>query len=177
MKTKAREFALKHHGEQKYGEHPYVVHLDAVAELVQQYGEPAVVIAYLHDVVEDTDVRLRDIEKEFGRLIADCVAVLTDEPGEDRKERKAKTYAKMARVCGETEIALLVKAADRLANMRACVADKKERLLRVYEVEYLVFKEAVYRPGICDEIWAELAELNTVKPLHASGVGRPGGVE
>ncbi|MCI5125110.1 MAG: HD domain-containing protein [Candidatus Electrothrix sp. AR5] len=158
MKAKALEFARKHHGEQKYGEHPYIVHLDAVAELVQQYGESAVVIAYLHDVVEDTSVTLPDIEKEFGRLIADCVAVLTDEPGEDRKERKAKTYAKMARVCGETEIALLVKAADRLANMRACVADKKERLLKVYKAEYPIFKEAVYRPGMCEEIWVELAE-------------------
>ncbi|MCW5201811.1 HD domain-containing protein [Desulfobulbus sp. US4] len=159
MITKAREFALKHHGEQKYGEHPYVVHLDAVAELVQQYGETAVVIAYLHDVVEDTDASLHDIKKEFGGLIADCVAVLTDEPGGDRKERKGKTYSKMARVCGETEIALLVKAADRLANMRACVADKKERLLKVYKAEYPVFKEAVYRPGMCEEIWVELTGL------------------
>jgi (p)ppGpp synthase/HD superfamily hydrolase len=85
MKIKARKFALKHHGEQKYGEHPYIVHLDAVANLVQQYGEAAVVIAYLHDVVEDTNVSIREIEKEFGALVADCVAVLTDEPGEDRK--------------------------------------------------------------------------------------------
>jgi len=177
MKTKAREFALKHHGEQKYGEHPYLVHLDAVAELVQQYGEPAVVIAYLHDVIEDTEVSFRDVKKEFGSFVADCVAVLTDEPGEDRKERKGKTYSKMARVCGETEIALLVKAADRLANMRACVADKKERLLRVYEAEYPVFKKAVFRPGICDEIWAELAELNTVKPLYTGDTRMQGDVE
>ena len=178
MKTKAREFALKHHGEQKYGEHPYVVHLDAVAELVQQYGESAVVIAYLHDVVEDTSITLPHIEKEFGKLIADCVAVLTDGPGKDRKERKTRTYAKMARVCGETEIALLVKAADRLANMRACIADKKERLLKVYKTEYRVFKEAAYRSGRCEEIWAELAELNTVKLLSTSDAGiQRGGVE
>lgn len=177
MKIKAREFALKHHSEQKYGEHPYVVHLDAVANLVQQYGETAVVIAYLHDVVEDTNINIREIEKEFGALVADCVAVLTDEPGKDRKERKEKTYSKMALVCGETEIALLVKAADRLANMRACVAENKERLLALYKEEYPVFKKTVFRPGICDEIWAKLAELNTVKPLHASGVGIPGGVE
>ncbi|MCI5143160.1 MAG: bifunctional (p)ppGpp synthetase/guanosine-3',5'-bis(diphosphate) 3'-pyrophosphohydrolase, partial [Candidatus Electrothrix sp. ATG1] len=84
MKTKARKFALKHHGEQKYGKHPYKVHLDAVAELVQKYGETAIIIAYLHDVVEDTEVNLDDIKKEFGELIADCVAVLTDEPGKDR---------------------------------------------------------------------------------------------
>lgn len=159
LKTKAREFALKHHGEQKYGEHPYIVHLDAVAELVQGYGETAAVIAYLHDVVEDTDVTLSEISKKFGALIADCVAVLTDEPGKDRKERKERTYRKMAQVAGKTEIALVVKSADRLANMRACLADGKERLLAVYKEEHPAFEKAVYRPGLCDEIWVELTEL------------------
>ncbi|CAK8718709.1 MAG: bifunctional (p)ppGpp synthetase/guanosine-3',5'-bis(diphosphate) 3'-pyrophosphohydrolase [Candidatus Electrothrix sp. AX5] len=176
MITKAREFACKYHGEQKYGEYPYVVHLDAVAEIVQQYGETAVVIAYLHDVVEDTEISFRDVKKEFGSFVADCVAVLTDESGKDRKERKEKTYSKMALICGKTEIALLVKAADRLANMRACLANKKERLLKIYKAEYPVFKEAVCRPGRCEEIWAELAELNTVQSLHASDAGMQGQV-
>lgn len=159
-RDRARNFALAYHGEQKYGRHPYAAHLDAVAEIVQAYGETAVIIAYLHDTVEDTEAELHDIERAFGKHIADCVAVLTDRPGEDRKERKVKTYAEMARVSGETEIALLVKAADRLANMRACVADNRERLLNLYKAEYPVFRKAVFRPGICDEIWAELTELN-----------------
>ncbi|MCI5119774.1 MAG: bifunctional (p)ppGpp synthetase/guanosine-3',5'-bis(diphosphate) 3'-pyrophosphohydrolase [Candidatus Electrothrix sp. AUS4] len=159
MKNKARKFAFQHHGEQKYGEHPYIVHLDAVAALVQVYGETAVVIAYLHDVVEDTDVTLSEVSKGFGLLVADCVAVLTDEPGKDRHERKEQTYRKMAKVVGEREIALVVKAADRLANMRACLADKKEDLLAVYRKEFPVFQQAVYRPGLCEEIWSALAEL------------------
>ncbi|XCN73227.1 MAG: HD domain-containing protein [Candidatus Electrothrix aestuarii] len=159
MKDKARVFALQHHGEQKYGTQPYIVHLDAVAELVQVYGETAVVIAYLHDVVEDTDVSLSEIAKEFGLLVADCVAVLTDEPGKNRKECKKRTYRKMAQVAGEKKIALVVKAADRLANMRACLIDKKEDLLAVYKEEFPAFQQAVYRPGLCDEIWVALAEL------------------
>ena len=40
-----------------------------------------------------------------------------------------------------------------------CIADRKERLLTVYKEEHPVFKKAVYRPGICDEIWVELTEL------------------
>ncbi|WP_339136934.1 MAG: HD domain-containing protein [Candidatus Electrothrix sp. GW3-4] len=159
MRSKARAFALQHHGEQRYGEHPYVVHLDAVAELVQQYGETAVVIAYLHDVIEDTDVSIRELEEVFGPLVADCVTVLTDEPGKDRQERKEKTYRKMAQINGATEIALVVKAADRLANMRACLTGRKERLLAVYKDEHPVFTKAVFRPGLCDEIWSEFAEL------------------
>lgn len=159
-RSKARSFALQHHGKQQYGSRPYIVHLDAVAELVRQYGETAVVLAYLHDVVEDTDASLQDVEKTFGRLIADGVAVLTDEPGKNRQERKKKTYRKMAQVSGKTEIALVVKAADRLANMRACVADKKEKLLAVYRQEYPIFVQAVYRPRSCDKIWIQLVVVN-----------------
>ena len=67
MKNKARIFAIAAHGGQKYGNYPYSVHLDAVAKIADEYGEKAAVIAYLHDVVEDTFVSINDIEKEFGK--------------------------------------------------------------------------------------------------------------
>ena len=97
----ARDFAIDAHGEQKYGARPYHVHLDAVAELASAYGETAQVVAYLHDVVEDTPVALSAIEGRFGKFVAGCVAILTDEPGETREERKRKTYLKMAKVSGD----------------------------------------------------------------------------
>ena len=172
MEREARLFALKHHSEQKYGEHPYVVHLDVVAELVRQYGETAVIIAYLHDVVEDTSASLDDIEIVFGGLVADAVAILTDEPGKDRQERKEKTYRKMAQVCGKTEIALLVKAADRLANMRACIVDNKEGLLAIYQKEHPFFQKAAFRPGLCDEIWDQLNVLISKEPRPFYGTDR-----
>jgi (p)ppGpp synthase/HD superfamily hydrolase len=159
MPEDARKFALAAHGEQKYGNQPYSVHLDAVANLARPFGETAEVIAYLHDVVEDTDVTVKQIEQEFTALIADAVAVLTDEPGKNRRERKSKTYAKMSKVTGEVEIALVVKAADRLANMRACVADKNKALLALYRSEYPVFRKSVFRAETCDEIWSELDAL------------------
>ena len=140
MMEEAREFAVRRHGDQKYGDHPYSVHLDAVARISKDYGDTAGTIAYLHDVVEDTDVTVSEIELKFGKLVADCVAILTDEPGKNRKERKSKTYAKMAAVSGETQIALIVKAADRLANMRSCVAANHQRLLSVYKKEHSVFR-------------------------------------
>lgn len=156
MKDEARAFAIKAHGVQKYGVHPYSVHLAAVAEIAQPFGAIAETIAYLHDVVEDTDVTVKEIENTFGKFVADCVAILTDEPGLNRQERKAKTYAKMAKVTGEAEIALVVKAADRLANMRASVADHNDRLQTIYKTEYPVFKRSVFRADRCDKIWAEL---------------------
>lgn len=156
MTSKAREFAIKAHGEQKYGEFPYSVHLDEVATIAKPYGESAEIVAYLHDVIEDTSVTKNEIESIFGSLVARCVQILSDEPGDTRKIRKAATYKKMAEVGGEENLALLVKAADRLANMRACIRIKDEGFLDLYKSENTVFKKAAYRDNLCDEIWMEI---------------------
>jgi (p)ppGpp synthase/HD superfamily hydrolase len=159
MKNKAREFAILNHGKQAYGAHPYSFHLDSVAKIAEPYGDTAVVISYLHDVVEDTNVSLSIIEKEFGKFVSDCVYILTDEDGEDRVERKSKTYAKMAKITGDLELALVVKACDRLANIRACIADNNYEKLAIYKAEYPICKSSVFRAGICDDIWIELERI------------------
>lgn len=159
LHERARAFAVAAHGTQTYGEHPYVFHLDAVAALASSYGDEAVVVAYLHDVVEDTAVRLDEVASIFGSAVARCVALLTDEPGANRKERKARTYARLAQVQGPDELALIVKAADRLANVRACVEDHNDRLWRVYRDEHAAFRSAAYRPGQCEPLWAALDAL------------------
>lgn len=157
--TSARAFAVAAHGAQQYGKHPYSYHLDAVAALVEPYGDEAVAVAYLHDTVEDTAVTLAEIEQRFGPHVAACVALLTDEPGTSRKERKAKTYAKLAAAQEALELALLVKAADRLANVRACLADRRLDLLQIYRSEQAAFRTAAWRPHLCQPLWAELDAL------------------
>jgi len=159
MQQQARAFAIAAHADQKYGDRPYSFHLDAVAKLAAPYGEEAVVIAYLHDTAEDTQTTIAEIEGKFGPRVAACVSLLTDEPGANRKERKAKTYAKLAGVEGANEIALLVKAADRLANVRACVQDRKKSLWQLYQSEQSAFKSSAYRSGQCEPLWAELESL------------------
>lgn len=162
MLEEARSFALSAHGDQRYGSRPYVVHLDAVADLLSPYGTEAQVVAYLHDVVEDTHITENDVRARFGALIADCVALLTDAPGNTRAERKAATYGRLAAVRGAGELALVVKAADRLANVRACVFDDGQRGRRLWEVyrhEHPAFRQAAYRPGLCEPLWAELDTL------------------
>lgn len=157
--TSARAFAVAAHGAQQYGSHPYSYHLDAVAALVEPYGDEAVAVAYLHDTVEDTAASLAEIEQRFGPHVAACVALLTDEPGASRKERKAKTYAKLAAAQEALELALLVKAADRLANVRACLADHRLDLLQIYRSEQAAFRTAAWRPHLCQPLWAELDAL------------------
>ena len=157
--THARSFAIAAHGDQKYGDHPYSFHLDAVAELLAAFGEQAQIVGYLHDVVEDTDVPIQTVRQEFGDRVADCVALVTDETGANRKERKARTNAKLAAVSGEKELALIVKTADRLANLRMSALGGAESKLDMYRREHPAFREAVYRPGLCDELWREMSRI------------------
>lgn len=159
MLDEARAFAVTAHHTQRYGDRPYSYHLDQVAALLLPFGNTAQVIGYLHDVVEDTDIKLADVELQFGDFVAQCVGLLTDPLGNSRAERKAKTYKKLSQVVGPTELALIVKTADRLANVRACIADGNQRLLSVYRAEHSDFRNAAYRQNLCDNFWQELDRL------------------
>ncbi len=159
MLKKAREFAINAHQNQKYGHLPYLVHLEAVVTILNNYGETAQIIGYLHDVVEDTDISCKDIKNIFGDIVADCVNVLTDESGRNRKERKKKTYKKMSHISHKLKLALIVKAADRLANVQACISGSNNELLNMYKLEHTEFATAVYRQGLCDDIWHMLDKL------------------
>jgi (p)ppGpp synthase/HD superfamily hydrolase len=154
--TDAREFALKAHGDQKYGEHPYIFHLDAVVNILDRYAPDVRIIGYLHDVLEDTKKTEDDIKKEFGEFIAKCVYFVTDESGHNRQIRKIKTYKKLKFIPAEYEKALIVKAADRLTNIESCIIEGRISLLKMYMKESYAFKDAVYRKGLCDDIWQSI---------------------
>ena len=159
MLEEARSFALKAHGDQPYGDRPYSFHLEMVVGNLAPYGEQAQVIGYLHDVVEDTKARREQIESQFGPFVAECVALVTDGPGKSREEIKSKTNEKLSCVTGPTQLALVVKAADRLANVKACVLDQNRLKWEVYRKEQSAFRQAAHREGLCDPLWAELEKL------------------
>ncbi|WP_300455757.1 HD domain-containing protein [Accumulibacter sp.] len=167
----ARSFALAAHGDQMYGARPYSFHLDAVVRLLSPYGIEAQIVGYLHDVVEDTEITVSDIRDHFGQRIAECVDLLTDSPANSRAERKQQTHARLAAVAGPTELALVVKAADRLANVRTCVIDDRRGLHNVYRSEHPAFKRAVYRAGLCEPLWIELDTLLEVSVASQSSTG------
>lgn len=153
---RARAFAVAAHGDQMYGDQPYSVHLDAVAAILLPFGEVAQVVGYLHDVIEDTDVSAERLRAEFGERVAKLVSFVTDEPGANRRERKARCNAKLAAVSTEDVLALVVKAADRLANLRASAAGGADSKLGMYRREHADFRQAAYRPGLCDDLWREI---------------------
>ena len=146
----ARTLALKAHEGQKYGNLPYTVHLGRVVALVRGYGKVAEDIAWLHDAVEDTALTLEAVEEVCGPVVARCVDLLTDPPGANRRERKAKAYARLAAV-DVTNVdeawALLVKAADRLTNVESATQNRLVSLLGMYRSEHEAFRAAVLRPG------------------------------
>ena len=85
-----------------------------------------------------------------------AVSLLSDEPGKNRKQRKERTYKKLATVTADLELVLIVKVADRLANVRTCIDFDKKKLLKMYRDEQSVFRTSAYRPALCDELWSEL---------------------
>lgn len=120
--TKAREFAQAAHRKKdhrrKYSGEPYEVHLIAVAALVASVtqDEPTIAAAYLHDVVEDTDVTLDEVEAAFGPDVAELVENLTDisRPTDgNRAQRKALDREHLARARPEAKT---VKLADIIHN-------------------------------------------------------------
>lgn len=83
LERRAERFATIKHGDQKYGEKPYVYHLKAVVGMVKtrMKGDPMlstyIAVAWLHDVLEDTPTTFEELEREFGLAIAYSVLKLT----------------------------------------------------------------------------------------------------
>jgi len=158
----ARDWAIEKHGLQRYGNSedspPYAYHLGAVAAIAAPYGELAETVAWLHDVIEDTPTTEEDVAAEFGDQMARFVKFLTDEKVKDKAEKVRRRNEKLAALSGVDTVALVVKAADRLANLRESIkpGEKSEKMIVKYGGEHLGLRAAAYRPGLCDPIWSEL---------------------
>ena len=138
----ARDFAIRAHGDQKYGSEPYVAHLDAVVAVLNEFGysgDEYVCSGYLHDCIEDTYILREDISKNFNDEIADIVFAVTDEEGKNRHERHVKTYPKIAANAKAT----IVKLADRIANVRHSIDTNNK--VDMYKKEHAGFKQALYK--------------------------------
>jgi (p)ppGpp synthase/HD superfamily hydrolase len=79
VESRARAFALSAHGEQRYGTHPYVVHLSAVRATLAEFGHAGelLVAAWLHDTLEDTTATRVEMRAEFGAEVEALVWAVT----------------------------------------------------------------------------------------------------
>src|ERR1051325_3694036 len=160
MKEKAKQFALRAHHGQKYGEHDYSYHLEQVVNIAEktELSERVVAACWLHDTMEDCGTTFDQVENEFGKEVADMVLCVTDEPGKNRKERKLKTYPKIA----ANENALCVKLCDRIANLSQTISDRNTGLVQMYLEEHPDFRAHLFsanHSGKTLALWASLDSL------------------
>lgn len=154
---KAIKISKTVHQHQKYGQVPYFHHILDVVRLTQQHcpyfidRHKAKICAYLHDTVEDSDTTLDNLSKNgFPQDIIDAIYILTDEDGLNRKERKLKTYEKIKN--SNNLLGIFVKMCDRIANTEYSIKSNNKAKLSMYQKEYKLFKEALYRKEL-DFLW------------------------
>ena len=126
----AHNFAVKAHGEQRYGAHRYSYHLNAVHHIACQAGlgaTPVAVAAYLHDTIEDTATTQADLSHAFGSFVAEMVWAVTG-VGDTRAQRLASACGKILEF-GESAVNL--KLCDRIANVEES-ARTSPRLFAMY---------------------------------------------
>jgi len=121
---KAVEFAVKYHGiQQRASGVPYYSHPLEVAEIIAEMrlDTDSIVTAILHDTIEDTDLTLEEIDKDFGKDVAklvDGVTKLTKIKFHEDNVRQAENFRKLLITLSDDIRVLLIKLADRLHNMR-----------------------------------------------------------
>ena len=149
----------------KSGE-PYVIHPICVAKIVNQeigLGAKSIAAALLHDVVEDTDYTLNDIDREFGPKIASLIDGLTKISGTYNKETstsmQAENFRKMLMTLSDDLRVILIKIADRLHNMRTLDSMPEHKKMKVAGETIFLYAPLAQRLGLY-AIKSELEDLS-----------------
>jgi guanosine-3',5'-bis(diphosphate) 3'-pyrophosphohydrolase len=156
--------AMEAHKEmrRKSGE-PYIFHPIAVAQICVDeigLGPTAVIAALLHDVVEDTDMELKDIAKLFGKKVAQIIDGLTKISGvfQQGSSQQAENFRKMLLTLSEDVRVILIKIADRLHNMRTLESMPRNSQLKISSETIFLYAPLAHRLGLYS-IKTELEDL------------------
>lgn len=144
---KADKFAEQAHRGQlrKYTNESYIVHPRAVAKLVASipHNKAMIAAALLHDVVEDTDITIEDIENEFGAEIRTYVYYLSDvSKGEDGNRKKRKELDRL-HIANAPAKAKTIKLADLIDNSKSIFLKDKTGFAKVYLKEKMFLLEVL----------------------------------
>ena len=162
---KAYRLAEEAHGDQRrLSGIPYILHPTSVACILVELGmdTDSIVTALLHDVVEDTDHTLEEIEKLFGKNVAnlvDGVTKISKIPYSNREEQQAENIRKMLIAMSNDIRVIIIKLADRIHNMRTieCMPEQKRRDKALENME--VYAPIAHRLGI-KKVKDELEDLS-----------------
>ena len=146
----------------KSGE-PYILHPLAVARICVEeigLGVRSSICALLHDTVEDTDITLEDVEREFGHEIARIVDGLTKISNviDVNASQQAENFKKILLTLTDDPRVILIKLADRLHNMRTLDSMKREKQLKISSETVYVYAPLAHRMGLYN-IKTELEDL------------------
>ena len=154
MIRRAFDMALESHQDmrRKSGE-PYIYHPIAVAQIAAEeigLGTTSIVCALLHDVVEDTDITLEDIEREFGKKIAKIIDGLTKISGvfDYNSSLQAENFRKMLLTLADDVRVILIKLADRLHNMRTMDFMPRDKQLKISSETVYLYAPLAHRLGL-----------------------------
>src|SRR3954466_9730327 len=161
---KAFTMALDAHKDmrRKSGE-PFIFHPLAVAEICTEeigLGTTSIIAALMHDVVEDTDIELIDIERLFGKKITKIIDGLTKIRGvfDYGTSQQAENFRKMLFTLSEDVRVILIKLADRLHNMRTLDSMPRNKQLKVSSETIYLYAPLAHRLGL-NAIKTELEDL------------------
>ncbi len=141
----------------------FIFHPLTVAEICVEeigLGTTSIIAALIHDVVEDTDIELSDIERMFGKKIAKIVDGLTKIRGvfEYGTSAQAENFRKMLFTLSEDVRVILIKLADRLHNMRTLDSMPRTKQLKVASETIYLYAPLAHRLGL-NAIKTELEDL------------------
>ena len=158
------EFArAAHEGQKRRSGEPFFAHALTVARILTdlRLDVDTLIAAMVHDVVEDTDHSLAEIEQRFGRAVAHMVDGVTKISGiraPSREARKAETYRKLVLAIAQDPRTVLIKLADRLHNMRTIAFLPPRRQIDIAQETMDVYAPLAHRFGIARIKW-ELEDL------------------
>src|SRR5215467_10238167 len=146
----------------KSGE-PYILHPLAVARICVEeigLGVRSTICSLLHDTVEDTDITLEDVERDFGGEIARIVDGLTKISNviDVNASKQAENFKKILLTLTDDPRVILIKLADRLHNMRTLDSMKREKQLKIASETVYVYAPLAHRMGLYN-IKTEMEDL------------------
>jgi len=132
---------------------PYIYHPLAVAQIAVEeigLGTTSIVAALLHDVVEDTDLELEDIERDFGPKVAKIIDGLTKISGvfDHGSSQQAENFRKMILTLSDDVRVILIKLADRLHNMRTLDSMPREKQIKIASETIYLYAPLAHRLGL-----------------------------
>ena len=142
-----------HKGIRRKSGEPYILHPIAVAKIVTHeigLGPKAVICALLHDVVEDTEYTLEDIENHFGKKVASIIDGLTKISGvfDNKSSLQAENFRKMLLTLSDDVRVILIKLADRLHNMRTLDSLPPNKRIKMSGETIYLYAPLAHRLGL-----------------------------